>query len=55
MTQMLHNSFRLSQRLSETRSFGKAVVASCNTPIKGGEWYDAPGATGGLSMREVDE
>ena len=43
MTQILHNSFRPAERLSGTNSFGKAVVASCNNAIKGGEWYDAPG------------
>lgn len=44
MAQMLQHSFRLSQRLTESRNFGKAVVASCGNAIKGGEWYDAPGA-----------
>jgi len=43
MTQMLHNSFRPSERLSGTNSFGKAVVALCGNAIKGNEWYDAPG------------
>ena len=43
MTQMLHKNFSQSERLTDSRSFGKAVVASCNNAIKGGEWYDAPG------------
>lgn len=50
MTQMLH-SFRPSLRLSDSRSFGKAVVASCNTTIKGGEWYEVPGAGGEVGPR----
>ena len=54
MAQMLHNTKQFSRPVDSRRT-DLAIAVLCESYLKGNEWYEAPGATGGLSMREVDE
>lgn len=49
MTQMLHNTKRISQPVDSRRTdLGAAVL--CGSYFKGNEWYEAPGARGEVGV-----